>query len=52
MLTEIEFSQLRVAISHMHSPISVGSRETCYKNHVLELLDNYTEEKEVLKQLD
>lgn len=42
MLNEQEYQQLKVAISHMHSPVNIGNKETCYKNHIMELLDQYT----------
>ena len=44
MLNEKEFEQLTTAISLMHAPYSIGDRETCFKDNVIDLIKTFKEQ--------
>ena len=47
MLDEREAKQLFTAIRLMSSPMSVGGRETCFKDRVQELIEIFVERTEL-----
>lgn len=46
MIDSSEWEQIKVAIELMASPMSVGRRETCFKDSVLNFLATYKVEDE------